>query len=83
VRLQLRMREHEYPTYRVIVRRAGGAEIVRRGQLSATADASGASITLTVPADQFESGDYILTLQGAMGSDFEDLSVVVVRVDRR
>ena len=83
VRLQLRMRQHEYPIYRVIIRRAGGAEILRRDQLSAAAAASGAIITLSVPASQFESGDYVLTLQGAIGGRFEDLSRSLVRADKR
>ena len=83
VRLQLRLRELESPTYRMIVRRAGGAEIVRREPLTATAGASAAIITLSVPADQFESGDYIVTLQGESRGGFEDLSRSLVRVDKR
>jgi hypothetical protein len=85
VRLQLSLlQQQDYSSYRVILRSVGGAEILRREQLTSAAAGSGALITLSVQASQFESGDYILTLQGASGGGgFEDLSRSLVRVDKR
>ena len=84
VRLQLTIQEHEYVTYRVIFRAVGGGDVARRGPLTLTPAGSGATITLTVPAGQFQSGDYILTLQGQTSAgDIEDVSQSILRVDRR
>ena len=83
VRLELRLREHDYPTYRVVLRAIGGAEILRRPDVEPTSTSSGATITLTLAANQFETGDYMLTLQGApAGGQFEDLSQSLFRVQR-
>jgi hypothetical protein len=84
VRLQLSMQPLDYASYRVILRSVGAAEILRRGELTPAAAGSHADITLTVSANAFESGDYMLTLQGARsGGGFEDLSRSLIRVDRR
>jgi anti-sigma factor RsiW len=84
VRLQLTMHEREYPAYRVILRGAGGAEILRRGPLMPAAAGSGSILEIGLPASQFESGDYIVTLQGALAAGgFEDVSRSLVRIDKR
>jgi len=65
-------------------RYAGGAEIFSRGDLTAAAAGSRVVITLDVPASAFESGDYMLTVQGATTSgDFEDVSRSLIRADKR
>ncbi len=82
VRLQVSLREHDYPSYRVVLRAIGGAEIFRRSDIKPTAAGSLASFTLAVPASRFDAGDYILTLQGATGGEFEDLSQSLFQVRR-
>lgn len=84
VRLQLSLPPLDYPSYRVILRSVGGAEIFRRGDLRAAAAGPTVVITLDVPASAFESSDYTLTLQGATtGGGFEDVSRLLIRADKR
>lgn len=84
VRLHMTMQDRDYPAYRVILRGAGGAEILRRGPLMPGAAGSGFMLEIGLPASQFDSGDYILTLQGALAAGgFEDVSRSLVRVDKR
>lgn len=84
VRLQLSMQEHDYPTYQVILRRIGGAEILRRAPLTPAVAGTAATITLSVPASELASGDYMLTLQGATDHGaFEDVSHSLIRADKR
>ena len=84
VRLQLTMQERDYPTYRAILRRIGGAEILRRGPLTPEVAGTAATITLSVPATEFVPGDYMLTLEGATsGGAFEDVSRSLIRADQR
>jgi hypothetical protein len=80
----LSMRQLDYPSYRVILRSVGGAEVFRRDELKPPAAGSQADITLSVPASAFESGDYMLILQGATsGGGFEDVSRSIIRADKR
>lgn len=84
VLLQLSLPQLDYPSYRVILRSVGGAEILRRGELTKAAAGSGAEISLSVPASAFESGDYMLIVQGATsGDEFEDVSRSLIRADKR
>jgi hypothetical protein len=83
VRLALTIREPESQRLRVILRAVGGAEIARR-DLTLRAGATGAAVTLTLAASRFDSGDYLLTLQGAArDGEFEDLSQSLVHVSKR
>jgi hypothetical protein len=84
VRLQLTLREHEYPAYRVIVRAVGGREILRRTDTRPGPSSSSARLGFTIPASRLAAGDYILTLQGPTeGGGFEDLSRSLFRVERK
>ena len=84
VLLQLSLPQLDYRSYQVILRSVGGAEILRRGELSRAAPGSGADISLSVPASAFESGDYMLIVQGATSGDgFEDVSRSFIRADKR
>ncbi len=84
VRMQFTMQEHKYVAYRVILRAVGGGDVARRGPLTVTPAGSGATITLNVPTGQFQSGDYLLTLQGqTRAGDIEDVSQSILRVDKR
>jgi anti-sigma factor RsiW len=84
VHLQLTLREHEYATYQVVLRAIGGAEILRRADIQPSTGASGAVVTLSVPASRFVGGDYMLTFQGMIGSgELDDLSQSLFRVDKK
>lgn len=84
VRLQLRMREHEYSSYQIVLRAIGGPEILRRANIRPVPAGSGAVFTLTVPSTRFSAGDYMLTLQGAAGeNELDDLSQSLFRVDKK
>ena len=84
VLLQLSLPQLDYPSYRVSLRSVGGAEILSRGELTKVATGSGAEISLSVPASAFESGDYMLIVQGATsGEGFEDVSRSLIRADKR
>lgn len=80
VQLALTLREHDYARYRVIVRAIGGAEVIRTGDLVPAARGAQPAFTLTLPAARLPSGDYLLTLQGATGAEFEDLSQTIFRM---
>jgi hypothetical protein len=83
VRLALTIREPESQRLRVILRAVGGAEIARR-DLTLRAGATGTAVTLTLPASRLDSGDYLLTLQGAArDGEFEDLTQSLFQVSKR
>lgn len=83
VRFALTLRERDYGRYRVLVRPVGGADIVQQGDLRPNLDPAGPAFTIDVPASAFTSGDYMLTLQGALTTgEFDDLSQTLVRVQR-
>jgi hypothetical protein len=81
VRFALTLLDHDYARYRVIVRLIGGAEVLRQSDLVPVTAGAEPALTLTAPATRFESGDYMLTLQGAnAGGEYEDLSVTLFRI---
>jgi hypothetical protein len=83
VRFALTLRARDYGRYRVILRMAGGSEILRRDDLQPIVDPAGPVIELRVPANAFTSADYILALQGAArDGEFDDLSQTIIRVDK-
>lgn len=83
VRLALSLREHQYSRYRVTVRAIGGPEIFNQGDLIANTSSTPATLSLSLPANRFQTGDYMLTLQGRNTTgDFEDLSQSLFRVQR-
>ena len=83
VRLALTLRERDYGRYRIIVRAIGAEEVLRRDDLKPSLEPAGPAFTIDVPASTFNSGDYILTLQGATGTgEFDDLSQALFRVRR-
>ena len=83
VRFALTLRARDYGRYRVILRMAGGSEILRRDDLQPIVDPAGPVIELRVPANAFTSADYILALQGAArDGEYDDLSQTIIRVDK-
>jgi hypothetical protein len=83
-RLQIRLKEHDYPGYSLSLRRVGGEEIFSRGKLQPRVANSGASLSVEVPAGKFSTGDYLLTL-GGVGQDgtVDELSKIIFRVEKR
>jgi anti-sigma factor RsiW len=81
VRLALTLREHDYARYRVSIRAVGGGEVFRLSDLIPIMDDRTPAFTLTMPAPRLQTGDYLLTLQGASAAgEFEDLSQTLFRV---
>ena len=84
VRLQLDLRENNYATYRAVLQAAGGREVFASARLVAKPARTGASLALTVPAQRFASGDYILTLKGVNKTgEVEDVSKSLLHVERK
>jgi anti-sigma factor RsiW len=84
VRIQLNLRENAYASYRVVVQAADGREIFASARLIAKRARSGVTVTLTLPAQKFANGDYILTLRGVSKTgEVEDASKSFFRVERQ
>ena len=84
VRLQLRLRRLDYPSYRVSLSPIGGAEVWRKQGLKSTLSATGESITVTVPASKLSAGDYLLTIRGVIKEgDIEEVGKSSFRVARK
>lgn len=84
VRLQLRLRENNYPKYQVVIQAAGGNPIFSSRQLVTPKNRTTASLSVVIPAETFATGDYILTLRGATQTgEFEDVSKSLIHVDRK
>jgi anti-sigma factor RsiW len=84
VRIQLNLRENAYSSYRAVLQAAGGREVFAWPRLVAKRARSGASLTLTMPAQRFAIGDYILTLRGMNKTgEVEDVSKSLFRVEKK
>jgi hypothetical protein len=83
VQLALSLDDRDYASYRLLLRAIGGAEILRQDGLRPGADRSAVAFTVKLPASRLESGDYMLTLQGARGGEFDDVSQSLFRVVRK
>lgn len=84
VRLQLSLKERNYPSYQAVLQAVGGPEIFSRQGLKPKAASSGAGFVLTVPAGKFANGEYILTLRGrSQDGEIDDLSKSLFRVEKR
>lgn len=83
VRIQLNLRENAYSIYRVVVQAADSREVFGSGRIVAKRAGSGATLTLTLPAQTFTNGDYILTLRGVTSSgEVEDVSKSIFSVEK-
>jgi len=84
VRIQLNLRENNYTSYRPVLQAAGGREVFTSARLVAKPARSGATLTLTLPAQRFANGDYILTLRGVTKTgEVEDVSKSIFHVERK
>ena len=82
LRVNITLRDANYPAYRAILRMVGGAEIARRDEIARSGGGEQA-FAIAVPAAQVAAADYMLTLQGrTAGGEFEDLSQTILRVTR-
>lgn len=83
-RLQIRLKEHDYPSYSLSLQRVGGEEIFSRGKIQPRALKTGASMNIEVPANKFSTGDYLLTLSGVnQDGSVDELSKMLFRVEKR
>ena len=79
-RVQLNLRENDYPTYTVVIQTADGQQIFKSDALHPTSK-RGASLVAIAPAKIFRNGDYILTLKGVDSNGAaEDISRSLFRV---
>ncbi|HEV8367876.1 MAG TPA: hypothetical protein VGQ39_07995 [Pyrinomonadaceae bacterium] len=84
VRLQLRLRENNYSAYQVVIQSADGKPILTSRQLAAPRVKTHANLSLTIPAQKFTTGDYIITLVGATSTgELEDVSKSLIHVERK
>jgi hypothetical protein len=84
VRLQLKLRESSYPSYRAVLQLAGGPEMFAWRRTTIHPHQAGATVFLTLPAEKLASGDYVLTLRGVNQiGEVEDVSKSLFRVERK
>ena len=83
-RLQLLLKDDDYPTYRAALQTVGGAEIFSQTNVKPRRAQTGASFVFTLPARKLSSGDYILTLKGINpNGEVDDLSKSLFRVEKK
>lgn len=83
-RLQLNLKENNYPSYRASLQTIAGVEIFSQRGVKPRRAKTGASFVFTVPARKLASGDYILTLRGINpDGEVDDLSKSLFRVEKR
>jgi len=81
VRLQLRLREHDYPRYRIGVRAIGAGEVFAATDLRPEQAGDTAMLAVSVPTGRLTSGDYLLTLHGETAAgEIDELSQTIFRV---
>jgi len=82
-RLQLRLKENEYPRYTLILQAADGQQAFKReGLLSRSKQHP--SLVLFVPTSKLPDGDYLLALKGVtQAGETEDVSKSLFRVKRK
>jgi len=83
-RLQLTLKENNYPSYRASLQTIAGVEIFSQTGVKPGRAKTGASFVFTVPAHQLAAGDYVLTLRGNNpDGEVDDLSKSLFRVEKR
>jgi hypothetical protein len=84
VRVQLALKDNDYSSYQIVLRAVAGREIFKGQNLKPRVNKSGAVFTLSVPPAKFTTGDYMLTLRGALqNGDLEDVSKLLFRVEKK
>src|ERR1051325_3444781 len=83
-RIQLNLKEKDYPSYRASLQMVGGEEVYSQEGIKPPVTKSGARFVLIVPADKLVAGDYILTLRGVRtDGEIDDVSKSIFRVEKR
>jgi hypothetical protein len=83
-RLQLLLKDDDYPGYHAALQMVGGAEIFSQRGVKPRRGKTGASFIFTLPARKLSSGDYILTLKGINpDGEVDDLSKSLFRVEKK
>lgn len=83
-RLQLNLKENNYPSYRASLQTIGGVEIFSQTGVKPGRAKTGASFVFTVPAHKLADGDYVLTLKGNNpDGEVDDLSKSLFRVQKK
>jgi hypothetical protein len=78
--IKLNLRDVDYRGYSVLIQSADGRETFKRDGLKSTSQTR-MSLAVTVPANRFAPGDYILTLKGTtQAGEVEDVSKSFFRV---
>jgi hypothetical protein len=84
VRVQLNLRENNYSVYQVVLQSAGGKAVFTSRRLTAPNKKSGATLAVIIPAQKLSTGDYILTLRGALPTgELEDVSKSLIHIERK
>jgi len=84
VRLLLKLKENNYPSYRASLQAISGTEILSQSNVRPLSTKTGASFVFTVPAQKFAGGDYVLTLRGINpDGEIDDLSKSLFRIEKR
>jgi len=84
VRVQLTLKDNDYFSYQMVLRAIAGPEIYNGQNLKPRVNKSGATFSLSLAASKLSTGDYMLTLRGALqGGDFEDVSKSLFRVAKK
>ncbi|HJQ71027.1 MAG TPA: hypothetical protein VKA70_18780 [Blastocatellia bacterium] len=75
LRLELKLREEDYRSYRIEVKTVEGKSIWKEVNLRARRGAGEKSVVATLPAAQLREGDYLATLSGlAPGGGYEEVA---------
>lgn len=83
-RLQLVLKDNDYPSYQASLQTVGGTEIFSRSGVKPRSTKSGASFVFTLPASKLAGGDYVLTLRGiSPDGEIDDLGKSLFRVEKR
>ena len=83
VRLQLNLKENDYPRYGIAVQAVGGTDVLSRQGLLPEKTESGWLLALSAPASRFAPGDYVLTLSGVTrDGDRDEVSKSIFRVEK-
>jgi anti-sigma factor RsiW len=84
VRVQLALKDNEYSSYQIVLRAVAGSEIFKGQNLKPRVNKSGSVFSLSVPPAKFTTGDYMLTLRGAVqNGELEDVSKSLFRVEKK
>jgi hypothetical protein len=84
VRVQLAVKDNDYSSYQIVLRAVAGPEIFKGQNLKPRIAKSGAVFSLSVAPSKLATGDYMLTLRGALqNGELEDVSKSLFRIEKK